>query len=145
MKEYYVKYRGGAEDFLKEKLGVTELDFWFDTEQERLAHVKDVNSLVKGVGRIVHDTKEGEDLDYKTVVEMNLVYKETAYPYVYDFGYGYKCSSAEYMFMEGNYACDCNLSSFIGESDEDFPELCCGNEIVITDFKITKVKGECFK
>lgn len=142
MKQYYVKYWGQAEDFVKDKLDVSELSFWFDNKQQLDSHIKYVELLCKGVGRIVHDTKEGEDLDYKTVVEMNLVYKDTAYPYVYDFGYGYKCSSAEYMFMEGNYACDCNLSSFISQSVEDFPELHCGDEIVIKDFKITKVKGE---
>lgn len=145
MKEYYVKYWGKAEGFLKEELGVTELDFWFSTEKERLVHVRNVKSLCDGVGRIVSAFQEGEDLEYKTVVEMNLVYKDKSYPYTYDFGYGYPCSSAEYMFMEGNYACDCNLSNFISDSIEDFPELDCGDEIVIKDFKITKVKGECFK
>lgn len=145
MKEYYVKYWGQAEEILKDKLGVSELDFWFGTEKERLAHVRSIQKLCDGVGRIVFDTREGEDLEYKTVVEMNLVYKDKSYPYVCDFGYGYPCSAAEYMFMEGNYACDCNLSIFISQSVEDFPELHCGDEIVIKNFKITKVKGECFR
>ena len=93
----------------------------------------------------MHSSEQGEDLEYKTVVEMTLVYKGKSYAYKYDFGYGYPCSSAEFMFFEGNYACDCNLSNFIREKSDDFPELDCGDEITIEDFKITKVKGERFK
>ena len=80
MKQYYVKYWGEAEGFLKDKLGVTELDFWFNTEKERLVHVRNVKSLCNGVGRIISAFQEGEELEYKTVVEMNLVYKDKSYP-----------------------------------------------------------------
>lgn len=145
MKQYYVKYWGQAEGFLKDKLNVSELDFWFDDKISLNKHIDYVDNLCEGVGVIVHMSQEGEDLEYKTVVEMNLVYKGKSYPYQYDFGYGYPCRSAEFMFFEGNYSCDCNISIFIQESVEDFPELDCGDEITIEDFKITKVKGERFK
>lgn len=145
MKQYYVKYWGQASDFLKEKLNVSELDFWFDSQISLNKHIDYVERLCKDVGTIVHRSEQGEDLEYKTVVEMKLVYKGKSYPYQHDFGYGYPCISAEFMFFEGNLSCDCNLSSCIQEVSDDFPELDCGDEIKIEDFKITKVKGERFK
>lgn len=142
MKEYYVKYWGQASGFLKEKLEVNELDFWFNHEISRQKHIDKCLNLCKDVGTIVYDCREGEDMDFKTVVEMNLVYNGVKHPYTYDFGYGYPCSSAEYMFFEGNYACDCNLSDFIRKSNVNFPELDCGDTISVEDFKITKVRGD---
>lgn len=142
MKEYYVKYWGQAGDFLKRKLGVDDLDFWFTDKRERNDHVSMVNRLCKGVGTIVNATYEGEDVRYKTVVEMGLVTPYGEYHYSYDFGYGYPCESAEFMFFQGNYACDCNLSNFIrGDLGiDDFPDLDCGDKILIENFKITKTK-----
>jgi hypothetical protein len=37
---------------------------------------------------------------------------------------------AEYLYEEGNYACDCNRSDFIAEHcDKNFPELECGDTV----------------
>ena len=142
MKEFYVKYWGQAEYFLEKKLGVYELDFWFSSKRELNDHINMVNRLCKGVGTIVHATYEGDDVRYKTIVEMDLITPYGNHHYTYDFGYGYSCSSAEFMFLEGNYACDCNLSNFIRNdlSVIDFPDLDCGDEITIENFKIVKSK-----
>jgi len=142
LKEYYVRYWGQAENFLKEELNVSELDFWFVQENDRSKHIQKCLQLCKPVGTIVYSCQEGEDMNFKTVVEMKLLHKGIEYPYTYDFGYGYPCGSAEYMFLEGDYNCDCNLSSFIQEQHPNFPRLDCGANIAIEDFKITKVKGE---
>lgn len=46
---------------------------------------------------------------------------------------------AEYMYNEGNYACDCNRSQFIAEQcDASFPELECGDAIKLVS--ITQVE-----
>jgi len=49
----------------------------------------------------------------------------------YDFGYGYPAHSAEYMFEDGNYSCDCSRSSFLGL--ETMP---CGETIQMVSFDI---------
>lgn len=142
MKEYYVKYWGQAGDFLKQKLGVEELDFWFSEKRARNDHINMVDRLCKDIGVVAHATYEGEDVRYKTVVEMDLVTPYGIYFFEYDFGYGYPCESAEFMFFDGNYACDCNLSNFIRRDlgVSNFPELDCGDKIVIENFKIVKRK-----
>jgi hypothetical protein len=49
----------------------------------------------------------------------------------------------EYLYEEGNYACDCNRSAFIAEHcDEDFPELECGREIKLVSLEPRPVYPE---
>lgn len=69
-------------------------------------------------------------------VEVILEYQGKQYKYVYDFGEGYPYESAEFMYTEGNYSCDCNRSIFIQEHcDNDFPEMECGEEIKLVSLK----------
>lgn len=43
----------------------------------------------------------------------------------------------EHCWTEGNFACDCNLSKFIGdEVDDNFLEMECGEEIKLLSLKI---------
>lgn len=48
-----------------------------------------------------------------------------------------------FMFMDGNYSCDCNLKSFLVDSlqqeDEDFP---CGDELEITSLTLIHPNGK---
>lgn len=142
MKEWYVKYWGEASNFLRERLNVDNLDFWFETEKEVKNHINYINGLCENVGVIVHAVYFGEDVRYKTIADMDLVSEIGNYHLSYDFGYGYPCSSAEFMFFQGNYACDCNLSNFIRRvlGVFDFPEMGCGDKIKIENFKIIKEK-----
>ena len=55
-----------------------------------------------------------------------------------NFGKDYPADSAEWMFTEGNYACDCNRSLFIRRQygEDAMPELKCGDEIELIDYQI---------
>lgn len=74
-------------------------------------------------------------------------YKDKQYTIHYDFGTNYTDEAAEFMFLQGNYSCDCNRSLFIRrEHGEDlFPELSCGHEIVLKGYYIVHPteKGRC--
>ena len=49
----------------------------------------------------------------------------------------------EYLYEEGNYACDCNRSDFIAEyCDEGFPEFECGREIKLVSLEPRPVYPE---
>ena len=76
-----------------------------------------------------HKIYEWGIIAYKT-------YQDKTYHYIYDFGYEYPEESARFIFFDGNYSCDCNLSSFIQEQDENFPFLKCGDEIKIENFVV---------
>ena len=53
---------------------------------------------------------EGPDVRKRTVARMTFTLPDgRAFPFEFDFGYGYPVDAAEYMFEDGNYSCDCNL------------------------------------
>ena len=69
-------------------------------------------------------------------------YKDKEYTVHYDFGKDYNKESAKWMFLEGNYSCDCNRSLFIRrEYGEDaIPEFDCGKEIKLLSYQIYEPK-----
>ena len=65
-------------------------------------------------------------------------YKDKEYTLHYDFGKNYDKESAEWMFLTGNYSCDCNRSLFIRQEygEDTIPELDCGKEIELISYQI---------
>ena len=65
-------------------------------------------------------------------------YKEKQFTVHYDFGVDYPDDAAEFMFLDGNYCCDCNRSIIIRwEHGEDaILELPCGYEIELKEYHI---------
>ena len=145
--KYYLHLWGSAEQYLCEQLNVKDLHFWFE-DKNSLENFKDncyEMSKSKGL-HIVSREAEGCDLEYKTVCEMIYVLPDgREIPYNNDFGYGYPCSAAEFYHKEGNGDCDCNKALHLQTVGVDIEEYRCGDEILIKDFKITKVLGEHFK
>jgi hypothetical protein len=139
MKEYFLRIWGGAMPKLKENLGITENYYWFETDKERQEFIKTLASYeAYGLGI---DKKDGEMTHKKTVANVKVKYQDKEYDFGHDFGYEYPEEAARFMFFEGNYSCDCNLSSFIQEKcDENFPSLNCGDEIKIINFDISYVE-----
>lgn len=67
-------------------------------------------------------------------VRVTLRYKGRTYSYVEPLIVG----SADYMYREGNYACDCNKSLFIHNyCDVSFAEMPCGDSIELVSLKGT--------
>jgi hypothetical protein len=135
MIEYFLHIWGGAEPAIEKELGIKDKYFWFKSEQERQNFIDKV-SKYSNLG-LAMDKKDGEMTHKRTITNMDLIYKDKTYKLEYDFGYEYEDSSARFIFFEGNYSCDCNLSLFIQrQCDESFPELDCGEEIAIKNFEI---------
>lgn len=69
------------------------------------------------------------------IFTITLAYEGKEYTYQHEFSETndtYKTTEelAEYMYTEGNYACDCNRSDFITRNcDANFPEMECGDTI----------------
>lgn len=58
--------------------------------------------------------------------------------------YKYDCNNEGdmlFMWLEGNYACDCNRSLFLYDFDRE-KQLACGDEIIVID-KIVRSDGSC--
>jgi hypothetical protein len=134
--EYYLKIWGGAMETIQKELGVKEKDHWFHTKEERDAFInklKPYNHL-----GLAYSKEEGEDVRKRTIVKLHVKYKGEEYTFEYDFGYAYSIDNAKFMFEDGNYSCDCNLSIFIKEKYPDFPELDCGNEVEYISIEVVQ-------
>lgn len=136
---YFINFWGGGEGYLKETLGNNSQNYWFKTKQERDVFKSKITKLCNDKGLvIVYHESEGEITHYRTVATMKLVLPNgEVYNHTDDFGYGYDKESAEFMYFDGNYSCDCNKSLFLIQQGVDIEEYECGDEILIKDFKIT--------
>ena len=134
-KPYHVKYWGSAESIIKAALGTEEQDFWFATDIERLLFIDMLQRLACG-HQLIYVCHEGEDVDKETSATVILELPTgQSRRYIMNFGYGYPEGIAEYMWTEGNYACDCNRSLFLGL----VPEWNCGDAIKLKSIKVEKV------
>lgn len=139
--EYHLKTWGGffSSDVAKENR-ITVGDYWFSSEKDRADFIDHLDNLGAFDLGCMISLSEGNDTRLRTVAKMVCLYKGVGYQIQHDFGHGYERSSAEYMFYEGNYSCDCNLSLFIRKQHKDaIPELQCGGEIEIQDFEVVRV------
>jgi hypothetical protein len=84
------------------------------------------------------DEQDGPQTHARTIAHVVLSFDGKEYAFDQDFGYGYPAASAHYMFTEGNYACDCNRSSFIREKSSTFPEMDCGEQIDLASISFSQ-------
>lgn len=74
-----------------------------------------------------------------TVAKLKVEYQGKEYEFEKNLGPDVTEEVAEFMFEDGNYSCDCNLSLFLAEKYPDFPELDCGNDqIEILSIEVIK-------
>lgn len=123
----------------QENHGYKEGYFWFDTKEAREAYISELKEVEQRLNArmLVISTEEGEHVRYRTIAKMVFVYQGKEYPYEYDFGFAYSSESAEYVFTEGNYSCDCNRSIFLASKYEGFQEIECGDEIEMRSFEVS--------
>lgn len=89
---------------------------WFDTEQSRqvfIDQLKRFQWLAFDVHRPDPDPEERSDPHRLTRARVTLEYKGQRHTFLDTFGYGYPWRSVEFMWRDGNYACDCNRSLFL--------------------------------
>lgn len=72
-----------------------------------------------------------------TIAKIVFTYNNKEYKIEYNFGDDYPTETAEFIFTDGNYSCDCNRSIIINEKYHSFPitEIC-GNNIKMIDFQL---------
>lgn len=132
--EYFLKFWGGATPTIERDLGIKAGHYYFLTKQEK----DDFKRKIKEYSHLglAYTEKEGELSHKRTVAVVEAKYKDKTYNFEYDFGYEYEEEVAYFMFEDGNYSCDCNLSRFIQDIDPEFPKLDCGDEIEYNKLEI---------
>lgn len=126
-----------------EKHGKESGYFFFDTMGELQEYLKELKTIEKELNafHLATEIEEGQNVRYKTIAKMKLKYSGKEYDYEYDFGYAYPIESAHFMFKDGNFSCDCNKSIFLHDKyGDEVQEKDCGDEIEITEFKVSQVK-----
>ena len=129
MTEYFIEFWGRDEEQAIRELGLSGPRHWFRTQVE----LDNLRAKLKPY-HVVSRTESGEMTHKRTVAIVKLAFGGKFYTLEHDFGFEYPAHSAEYMFEDGNYSCDCNRSLFIGEKHEEFPEMECGNLIEMVEF-----------
>ena len=141
--EYHLSYWGEVnnDNWIERDLGIEEKDFWFGTKKDhnefkaKLEAVADAHEVI-----IAFAEHEGDDVRKRTVARMVLTLPDgRSFSFDYDFGYGYSSEAAEYMFEDGNYACDCNRSIMLSKLHPEVVEMDCGDAILMSDFVVEKV------
>nr|DAG13341.1 MAG TPA: hypothetical protein [Caudoviricetes sp.] len=140
MKEYMVHIWGGAwnddaHPSIKQDLGIDEGYYYFSTEKEKDLFLEKVRQKKYQDLGIVFDIKHKEMTHKRTIFVGDFMFQNKIYKLRYDFGYEYEKQNAEFMFLEGNYSCDCNRSILLLEKYNDFPLLGCGDNIKLVNYK----------
>lgn len=133
-----LQFWGSAEECIKKDINSPDKYFWFDSKEQRLEFRNKIESIAeKHKETVVFDEEEGTQTRYRTIAKMTMVFPNgKKYDFEYDFGYGYPEHSAEYMFFDGNYGCDCNRSLFLSRIHNEIKETGCGDDIKLEDFNI---------
>lgn len=133
---FLLRFWGREEERVMSALNCHRKNVWFKTEKERADFKR---AAIKAIGRdgiVVFAEYEGEFAMQRTVAYMTLTLPDgRSFRISYEFGFGYPEHAAHYMFHVGNYACDCNLSLFLGDV-MDIAEFDCGDTIKMTDFEV---------
>jgi hypothetical protein len=107
---------------------------WFEDEASAWEFQKRVLAFP---GTIVAVVETGPDCRVRTVAVMRLVFPGgVEVPLRDDFGWGYSVDSARFMWLEGNYSCDCNRSSFAQQLGYEVPDMECGDLVACEDFRV---------
>lgn len=143
--EYHLKFWGGIQNedqnWIEKELNIKETDFWFDSEEKRQEFRKILQDIAnKHNCCIVFSEHEGFDVRQRTVATVIMQLPNgKQYLYTDDFGYGYSEDLAEFVWHEGNWACDCNRSSSLSQVYPEVSKLPCGDTIEVIDFKVERV------
>lgn len=144
--DYHLMYWGEVcnNDLINKTLGIPDRDFWFATKQARRAFKEKLEAVADFNGVIIAFAEhEGPNVHKRTVAKMVMQLPDgREVSFEYDFGYGYEVDAAEYMFMDGNYSCDCNKSAFLHRLHPEILEMDCGDEITLKDFTVVLI-GDC--
>ena len=136
--EYHVRFWGSAEPHIA-AIGISGTDHWFSSKPDRYDFIQKIRACAEMNGSTVMVTEsEGPRCRLRSVARMMIRLPDgRGFPYEMDFGYGYPPDSAHYMFHDGNYGCDCNLSRFAYDAGaHDLDEMECGDSIKLEGFRV---------
>lgn len=114
---------------------------WFDSDEQRQQRVFELELYRScGYALVVEAREQGSHTKLRTIYIGVYAYAGKQWILHQDFGYGYPLASAEFMFTDGNYACDCNVTIFLHEQYPDASEFAgepkCGSNIKLITFVV---------
>lgn len=113
-------------------------NIWFDSiKLANVANQKILDLENKLNFWVVTDINENNHVKYKTLFECDMMLPNgEVHTYVDNFGYGYPIDYVVYIWLEGNYACDCNRILSLQRNGIDVDESECSNNILLEEFRV---------
>lgn len=140
--DFYLTYWGEIQSgkWVEHDLGINETDLWFCSAEGRAEAKAEIRKVADRHGVVVAFREaDGPHTHTRTVARMTFVLPDGAkYPYIHDFGYAVDPSVAEFMFTEGNYACDCNRTLLLSWERPGVVQLDCGDKVELRDFVVSR-------
>lgn len=141
MEEYMIHVWGGAwnnnaNPSIEKDYGIKEGYHYFQTKEERDKFM-DILSMKKYSSQgLVYEEQFGAMSHLRTIFVGTFEYCEKEFILHTDFGNEFPEDRAIFMFEDGNYSCDCNISLFIQDEygENSIPFLRCGNEIKLKEY-----------
>lgn len=142
VQEFYLSYWGGVErgGWIEDELGIPTTDFWCATVAMREALKARLQAVATQHHAVICFREEdGYYTRYKTTARMTMRLPDgRTFPYTYDAGYGDSREVIEFLFVDGNYSCDCNKSLLLRQVYGDaIAALPCGQTISIDTFSVS--------
>lgn len=142
-KEWMIHVWGGAWNYdatpsIEQDYGIKEGYHYFDSDEDKNDFLEIINKPEYCSQGLMKDIKYGAMSHKRTIFVGTCRYEGIDFTLHLDFGYEYPEDSAIYMFLDGNYSCDCNRSLFIRREygKNSIPELDCGDKIQLVKYHI---------
>lgn len=136
MKEYMVHIWGGAfnsdaNPSIEKDHGVTEGYYYFSTQKEKDDFIALISEPKYSDQGLISKVIYGDMSHKRTIFVATFEYLGKEFIIHYDFGYEFEENQALFIFLSGNYSCDCNRSQLIQQEygDTAIPKLNCDNRI----------------
>lgn len=138
--EFFLHWWGGCSPTVKAKYGFDH-EMYFDSEGKRDDAIAKIREIGVREGW-AFSVKDGEMSHQRPVAKVSLKYNDIEYQITDDsYSQEYDESLLDFMWKDGNYACDCNRSQFLREAGHDVPDMECGDLIELTNLEVEHVAG----
>jgi len=110
---------------------------WFANARSREEYLSRITAATNYITDLKRMDINGPTAKYYVFAEVQLAYAGKLYKFVDTYGFGYPYTAVDFLWHDGNCACDCNLSDMIARHcDQNFPEMPCGKQIELMDLTV---------
>lgn len=141
--EYHLFTWGGFyNEEHRKKHGLIPGNHWFKTYKDREDYCNLLKDLEKQLNAksLAFDFNEGYYTRYKSIIRLEYIINNKSYYLIEELGVGFTKRQIKFLYLEGNYSCDCSITDRLSKKYPEIKESECDNKIPVKIRKIKKVK-----